>query len=381
MKLDLKKDRGILGAIKYSFADTTSSELSEDEQLVESLKRRHKVSKPEVEPTEEKATDEPKEVPKGKSNRNPLREFVIMVIMLAVTVYYMYDKGILYSTFDEVKYFVLDITGMTPVDTSSAFDQRIADEMIAAEGTLPEDVFNALMPVTPAIAALADSIASIPPESLYVDENQQYDTTYRATIVPVDPELFTPISDEPVELSDDDIIILNNRSLLLMVTEIMDNYPAEDGDGHLFLKRDALKIEAPRGGEWVSEIKNTLDKFVIGSFNEDYSTGSASITSKFEIIMSAEENFQPVILDEMRLLDVLAHPFTDFLKQIIIDLPRGVNDNPAKLTFEGSTQVIQYILSSWSESRSNYLIRSIDIDFQGDAHTITFGVVFFNYTP
>ncbi len=166
-----------------------------------------------------------------------------------------------------------------------------------------------------------------------------------------------------------------------MITEMISNYPVEYGNGHIFLKRDALTIEAPRGGEWVNSMHATLDKFVLGSFDEDYSSGTAKIVSKFEIIMNAEQDFQGQSFDVMRLLDILANPFADYLNEILIDPAKGTDDNPVTMTFSGNPQQIQYILSSWSESRSNYLVRSIDIDFMGDEIILKFGAVFFNYTP
>ena len=104
--------------------------------------------------------------------------------------------------------------------------------------------------------------------------------------------------------------------------------------------------------------------------------------SKYEIIMTADPNFQAHVLDGIRLLDVLANPFSDYLVEILIDLSEGVDDNPAIFTFTGKNREIQYILSSWAESRSNFLLRSIDIKFQSENKSLlTFDVIFFNYTP
>ncbi len=387
MKIDLRKDRGILDAKKFLASESPlEPEMSEDELLVETLKKRRLSQKSQANEKSDQPVDgsDKKTVPKSKkkkdSNRSLVREMFLLLTMVAVTAYYMHDKGILFTSIEIAKVYVLDFIGIDQSEPKDE-DAEYYDEFFESQDeVLSEDVFNELMPVTPAIAALADSIAALDPDSLYPEPSEVYDSSVSITDSEVYEE-YLPVSTEPIELSDDDISIINNRSLLIMLTEILQNYPSEHGEGHLFLKRDGLTISAPRGGEWVAEIKAVLDKFVLGSFKEDYSTGSANISSKFEIIMNAEEDFEAVILDEMKLLDVLAHPFTDFLKKIVIDLPRGVDDNPAELTFEGSSQIIQYILSSWAESRSNYLVRSIDIEFEGDKLILKFGVIFFNYTP
>jgi len=47
--------------------------------------------------------------------------------------------------------------------------------------------------------------------------------------------------------------------------------------------------------------------------------------------MNAEQGFQAQVLDGIRLLDILANPFSDYLNEIVIDISRDVNDNPAIL--------------------------------------------------
>ncbi len=375
MKIDLRNDRGILGSVKFVASKGEQPELSEDELIVETMRRRHTGTTPGAEETLQDSPNsskpsKKKATPKKESESHIVRQLFLFILLLAVIAYYMYDRGILYSSIDMAKNYVFEKIGLE-------IEQEVEPEIFpidtVTKGILSEDLFNELMPVTDDIAALADSIAALPPETLFVDSGNQYYSEYVS-------EDYLPISEEAIELSDDDIKIINNRSLLLMITDIVQNYPTEYGNGHLFLKRDGLTITAPRGGEWVSQMKATLDQFVLGSFDEDYSEGKAKVSSKFEIIMNAEQDFEAQILDEMRLLDVLAHPFNDYLKQIIIDLPRGTDDNPAKFMFSGTAQEIQYILSSWAETRCNFLLRSVDVDFEGDELTLTFGVIFFNYS-
>ncbi|MBT4035663.1 MAG: hypothetical protein HOB84_13495 [Candidatus Marinimicrobia bacterium] len=392
MKIDLRKDRGILEPRKFLADESSTPELSEDELIAETMRRRRTAHKPDTHDEEniESETTEPQAKSKaGKkkkdSKRNPLREFILLILMVSITAYYLHDKGILFSTIDMAEEYVYDLLGIDPVlpieddteldqyDEYFSGDSLVIDD-VTSEEVLPDEVFNELMPMTEDIAALADSIASAKPESLHVQLPGGRDTV-------IVYQEFTQVSEEVVNLTDDDISIINNRSLLLMVTEMVSNFPIEYGSGHLFLKRDALSMTAPRGGEWVAEMKSTLDKFVLGSYNEDYSSGTANISSKFEIIMNAEKDFQGQSFDAMRLLDILANPFTEYLEEIVIDPVRQTDDNPVQIVFSGSAQEIQYILSSWSESRSNYLIGSIDIDFQSETLVLTFSVTFFNYSP
>lgn len=386
MKIDLRKDRGILSSNKFIADESATPQLSEEELIAATLQKRHAAShpstpvdeNPEIGTEGKKGTSKSKGKKKKESNRNPLREFLLLILMLAVTAYYMQDRGILISSVDIARAYIYEFIGLTepvtPEDEYENYDQYFSGDSLVLDDVLPDEVFDELMPMTPDIEALADSMAAIKPESLYVQLPGGRDTV-------IVYQEYTQVSDEPVELTDDDIAIINNRSLLLMFTEMISNFPVEYGTGHLFLKRDALTITAPRGGEWVSAMKVTLDKFVQGSFVEDYSKGTAKISSKFELIMNAESDFQGQSFDALRLLDILANPFSDYLNEIVIDLARGTDDNPAQFSFTGSAQEIQYILSSWAESRSNYLIRSIDVEFQGQKLLLTCGVIFFNYLP
>lgn len=370
MKIDLLKDRGLLAKAHFVVTKQIEPALSEDEQIAETLRKRHTVVHPETEQaTEDIVVDTPVESVKAPEN-NLLRQLVLLVILLAVTAYYLHDRGVLMPYVDVVKGYWVSVTG-SPSEQTESMDLLEGSE---SDDLMSDDLFNQLMPVTDDLAALADSIATIPPESLYVV--QELDTVQTNTA-----QEYLPVADEPIQLSDDDIIIINNRSMLLMVTELIGDIPDDIGTAHLFLKRDALTFTAIQGGDWVAAMKSTLDKFVLGSFDENYSTGNARISSKYEIIINAEQDFQPQILDEMRLLDVLAHPFNDYLQQIILDLPRGVNDNPAKFTFAGNFQEMQYVLSSWAETRTNFLLRSIDLEFQKNRLILSFDVIFFNYIP
>jgi len=392
VKIDLKQDRGILSPQKFITEASGHVEMSEDEIIAETLRRRHTGAKPDdVEATPEDNQVKPETTRSKKSgkkqsarNRNPVRELILLVIMVSLTVYYLHDKGILFSTMDMARDYAYGLLGIDPVlpeeeDDLDQYDEYFSGDSLLLdavpdEGVLTDEAFNELMPLTPELAALKDSMAAIKPDSLYVRLPDGRDTAIVYQEMPSK-------SEELIELSDDDIKILNNRSLLLMVTEIISNYPLEYGSGNIFLKRDALTVTAPGGGEWVRSMRQTIDKFAAGNFNEDFSSGTARITSKFELVMNAEPDFVAQSFDAMRLLDLLANPFSDYLDEIIIDPALETNDNPVKLSFTGSLQEIQFILSSWAESRSNFLIQSIEIDFQHEILHLEIGVLFFNYTP
>ncbi|MBT3229857.1 MAG: hypothetical protein HOD43_09280 [Candidatus Marinimicrobia bacterium] len=383
MKIDLRKDRGILATSKFLADESSTPELSEDELIAETMRRRRSGHTPQPSEDEGLETEAIVTKPKKKEvdgRRKPLREFFLVLLMLSALAYYMHDKGILFSSLEMAKFYVYELVGIDPVlpveefDEIEQYDEYFSGDTLVVDDVLPDELFNELMPVTPDIAALADSIASAKPESLYVQLPGGRDTV-------IVYQEFTQVAEEVNELTDDDIAIINNRSLLIMVTEMISNFPADYESGHLFLKRDALTISAARGGDWVGEMQTILDKFVQGSFVEDYSTGTAKVSSKFELIMNAEQDFEGQSFDAMRLLDILANPYSDYLNEIVIDLARDTDDNPAEFTFSGSAQEMQFILSSWAESRSNYLIKSIDIDFQGEELFLKFGVTFFNYTP
>lgn len=378
MKIDLRKDRGILSSSSFqanSNVPDNDFDLSEEERIAQVMRRR--LSSAAVSQDDEDAeldsdfqperTKQSKTKSKARSSskRNPVREFILLILLILTTLYYLYDKGLLQPYSTMVVSYWKQILGIEQV-------QPATDSQIVEDGVLPDDIFNALMPVTEDLAALADSIE---------------ETTLAAALTQGDDSLFvddtantyTEISETPIALSDQDIIILNNRSLLLMLIDLVGMIPEDLGETNLFLKRDALTISAPRGGKWVENTKKILDKFVFGSFNEDYSSGKGRVSSKFEIIMAAEPDFVAQDLDALRLLDVLAHPFNDYLEQIVVDLSRGVNDNPARFSYSGTTREIQYVLSSWAESRVNMRIISADIRIKGNKVFITLDVEFFDY--
>ena len=231
MKIDLRKDRGILDLKKFLADESSTHQLSEDELIAETMRRRRSSLKTET-PDQNKletVADIPKTESKAKkktkdSNRNPLRELVLLILMLVVTVYYLNDKGILYSSIDMAQEMVYDLLGIDPVlpveedSDLEQYDQYFSGDSLVIDDVLPDEVFNELMPLTDDIVALADSIALAKPESLYVKLPGGRDTV-------IVYEEFTQVSEEVVKLTDEDISIINNRSLLLMVTEMVSNFP------------------------------------------------------------------------------------------------------------------------------------------------------------
>lgn len=372
MKLDLRKDKGLLKSTAFSAEASQSQDLSEDELIAETLRRRH--DKPKI-PTavESSTTDDSTEKAKPKKKkRSPIWLFMLLWIVIAGSSYYLERNDLLQPNVNIIKWYWMDVFGKEyKMDISSI--QIIEEYLPLEEEVLSDDMFNQLMPVTDDIAAMADSIFGI----LADDSIQQIQSDEFVAEDTITEYLEVP--ETPIQLSDDDITIINNRSLLLLATEILEKYPENIQDSHLFLKRDALRITASTGGAWVAQIDSTLDKFVLGTFNEDYTNGKAKISSKFEIIMNAERDFQAHVLDGMRLLDVLANPFYEYLVEINIDISRGVDDNPATFVFSGSKQEIQYVLSSWAETRGNFLLQSIDVKFRSGKLTLSFDVIFFNY--
>lgn len=376
MKIDLRKDRGILEPVIFLAGEGTVSEQSEDELIAETLRRRHggAESEPDIdqEQTEESSTAK-KQKPKKSGSFRPVLLMLLLISMLAGG-YYINEQGLYKPYVAIVDDYWCKLLGFSSYETVEPWSVT-GDSVIQGDGVLSDDLFNELMPITDDIAALVDSIAAQDPDSLY--GTAYLDETPSDTIT----EEYLPVAEAPIQLSDNDIIIINNRSLLLMLTEIINDYPDKVTNGHIFLKRDGLTITAPAGGVWTESVKTTLDEFVLGTFVKDFSKGNAVVKSKFEIIMNAEQEFQAQVLDGLRLLDVLANPFDDYLEEILIDLSKGVDDNPAVFTFGGSRQEIQFILSSWAESRSNFILRSVDIKFKAGQLILSFDITFFNYTP
>jgi len=368
VKIDLRKDLGMLDSIKFAASEAAESEMTEDERIAETMHKRqtHVESVGRTE-TQTKSVGE-----ELKSDRKPVREFFLLITVLAVAVYYFMNTGIHKPWYDIISNYWLDVFGLAKEEIIPM--PSYEEEINELEKLLSNEAFDSLMPMTDDIAALADSMDFFGSDSIFAE------TLYVKYKISDTLMNFLPVADDPIQLSDDDLKIINNRSLLLMLIEFIDVFPPEHGSGNIFLKRDALSITAPSGGVWVQFVKTALDKFVLGSFDENYSSGNIRMTSKFEIIMNAEKDFQAQVLDEMGLLDALAHPFNEYLEQIIIDLSKGVNDNPAQFMFAGSPRQIQYILSSWAETRSNILLRSAEVEYQGQDLILTLDILFFNYS-
>ncbi|MCF7807862.1 MAG: hypothetical protein K9N38_05005 [Candidatus Marinimicrobia bacterium] len=378
MKIDLRKDRGILEAQIFSgtgVSDSAPETTSDDELIIETLKRRHGDSGTDGKTETEKAVKK-----QAKKERNAIPILLIILILTVAGGGYMLNTiGVLKPGLNVIENYWRDVLGLPLVHEPEYIeDADILPLETLEESLMTEDQFNELMPLTDELAALADSLAAIPEDSLAVDS---YLDTQAVSPVKARSDAITTPAQNLRPLSEDDMIILNNRSLMLLVTEIVQNYPDDMLDGHLYIKRDALNLSAPRGGAWVDSLQTIMDKFVLGSFKADYSSGKVQISSKFSLIMAREPNFQANVLDGIRMLDVLANPFSDYLEEIVIDLSKGVDNNPATFTFKGSSQEMQYILSAWTESRTNLLLRSIDIKFRGENSILTFDVIFFDYRP
>jgi hypothetical protein len=263
------------------------------------------------------------------------------------------------------------LVGLEP-DRETVDSTVIKAESTAGDTILPEDIFNQLMPVTEDIAALADSLAVKGLDTALVDTDialSAPDTDY------------LPVAEQPIQLSDADITIINNASQLLLAAEILKVLPENLSNIHLFLKRDALSITASSGGPWVAAVEKVLDKFVVGNFTKNYSAGNIKVSSKFELIMNAAQDFQPQILDELHLLDVLAHPFNDYLEKIELDMLKGIKDNPGTFIFSGSGASMQRLLEYWARAYTNIRLRSVDLEKRGNKYLLSLDVELFTYTP
>lgn len=375
MKIDLRKSKGILEPLPFTVSgEAPVSAASDDEIIIETLKKRHGDVGSEPESDKEKS-----EQVQARKERSAIPILLIILILTVAGGSYMLDTiGVLRPGVQVIENYWRSMLGLPVVQvTEQIRDDYIPEYAIRDKQILSEDEFLKLMPVTEDLAALADSLAAIPDDSLvayvYEDDEQSEDTSRNDSIT-ITIENLPP-------LSDDDIIILNNRSLMLLLIELVQNYPEDLLDGHLFLKRDALRLSAPTGGNWVDSMQVVMDKFVLGSYKADYSSGKVEITSKFSLIMARERDFQANILDGLRMLDVLANPYSDYLTEIAIDLSKGVDNNPAEITFTGSAQEMQYILTAWAESRTNFLLRSIDIKFRGSESLLSFDILLFDYQP
>lgn len=373
MKIDLRKDKGVLQALPFTSSGEFAAEPSvDDDDIIATLKKRHgetSQSKPEKDKSEEK---------KAKKERNAIPILLVILLLTVAGGSYMLDTiGVLRPGLQLIENYWRPILGLPVVQEVEPADdyEYYYPPDLSTDQVMTDDQFNQLMPVTEDIAALADSLAALPDDSLM-------DYSYEASVEDDAPSSSDSIT-IPVEnlapLSDDDIIILNNRSLLLLVTELVEAYPSDLYDGHMFIKRDALRMSAPQGGAWVDSLQAVMDQFVLGSYKADYATGKVEITSKFSLIMAREADFQANILDGLRMLDVLAHPFDEYLTEIVIDLSLGTDNNPAQIIFQGSSQEMQYILTAWAESHTNFLLRSIDIKFRGAESTLTFDIILFDY--
>ena len=361
MKIDLRKTHGIRPATPFSQPTPTKVELSEEERIVDTIRRHHASQNTVSESTTLESTPPVEQPGRQSSKRNPLRELLLLIILLVVSGYYMQDRGLLKSSIAVVSSYWTDFLGL-----GGAADTLVPTVVDSTPVTdvLPEDVFNELMPVTPDLAALADSMAAIQIDTQTADSE------------------YLPVAQQPIQLSDDDMIIINNRSLLLLATDILGYIPADMDNAHLFIKRDALTLTASHGGEWVAGIKSALDRFVLGNYNENYGTGRFRVTSKFEIIMNAEQDFKPQILTGTKpLLDVLAAPFNKYLDEIIVDLPKGIDHNPAKFTFSGPRTAMVEIMNSWAEARTNILLRSSDLVIHNGTAVLTLDTEFIPYEP
>ena len=158
--------------------------------------------------------------------------------------------------------------------------------------------------------------------------------------------------------------ISRSISKLLLLNNLVAGFSNQKMDGNIQLGGDSLIIITPENESIVEYIESILDGNTLSIVSKN------KIKNKIEINVKLL-SFLPEIpinkftnIDALRLLDNLASPFADYLQEIIIDLSKGINDNPSQYDFLGTPAEIGHILSSWAEYRNNFVLETATINIE-----------------
>ncbi len=413
MRIDLLNEKGLLKSTPFVKTEAAPlaevSTQTEDERIAETLARRHKSiakesalpEEPEpgtedAEGSEETPLQVPKPAEKAKTRtRDPALVAIIIFVAIAAFTYFVYGNGYLdpLIRWTNAKIGISLPTARPLHKPVAIIEQTEIEPVVKPPTTLSEQEFNALMPVTESIAALKDSLQQVSTGEIdtAVTTSQSIemaaevvDTSAEAIEVEI-TEAITEPDPEPVpeqipvqpsiELSDQDVELLHNQSLLLLLDRSLDFPLVAENINSFKISRNSLEILTEEGEAVHAAIADVLQEFAMGELN----ISGGYLTSPIELVMRPVSSFMVDQRDLLGVFDVLAHPYDAYLVSINTDMEKGLRDNPATLVFQGSASNMKRILAGWSTANVNYILEDIELNKQDNTFTLTLNIRLIQY--
>jgi len=277
----------------------------------------------------------------------------------------------------------------------------ITPKPVPAAGTsgsyLSDDDFNELMPLTPDIIALRDSLARLGLNVASTEAVERQHDSLQATPVEdtialsetvrlADHSQTAPTTEpEPQEpaldLSDLDVEILHNHSLELMMVRLMREMPTRAGITRLDLDREGMQLRVENPGLSKPVVEAILAEFTLGKLSSPPAGSAGEFSSTFDLVLPPVRHFRVDRRGSAEaILDLLVHPFYANLTRIVADLEQGLNNNPIRIEMNGQLAELADILAVWSEYTLNYILVDARLEAKGSSYSLTLNVRLIPYT-
>lgn len=395
MRIDLRNANGLLK--RQAFSTVVSRKAKEptpvpedDTDVVESLARRMAQQRA-AQPTHSKPKAQAVGPARKKSSRLSRFLFVVMVLSIVLL---LWDRGYLDPS---IEWVTQKLGVVSEVDTVVT----ITPKPVPAAGTsgsyLSDDDFNELMPLTPDIIALRDSLARLGLNVASTEAVERQHDSLQATPVEdtialsetvrlADHSQTAPTTEpEPQEpaldLSDLDVEILHNHSLELMMVRLMREMPTRAGITRLDLDREGMQLRVENPGLSKPVVEAILAEFTLGKLSSPPAGSAGEFSSTFDLVLPPVRHFRVDRRGSAEaILDLLVHPFYANLTRIVADLEQGLNNNPIRIEMNGQLAELADILAVWSEYTLNYILVDARLEAKGSSYSLTLNVRLIPYT-
>ncbi len=385
MKIDLLKDEGILAASEFPerVAPKIQSEAGID---VPEKTTRH------AGPAKSQIVNPSAAYLPANSSQSP-RGLVITLATLAVIIIlgYLYKQGTLNRLVESLTpapVDTIDTIGVTPMrlfTLDSAQAQKMQDSLtvVLADSVLPEAIFEQYLPVPgklnrqaagPALVAEANSdlmsktgadhaqITSSNAKRFGTSETSANTVVSKTSGKPAPPESETAKPAYTKQYSPTDWRLITNRVLFHLAADLISLLNTSSGQTQLYMDHDHLKFESddtnPRLEAAVMDIARTITR---GNLQHGVRNKRLFLGGDLKYALQRQMDYIPKPGDIYHVLDGLVGEYNVNLTQIIVDLKKGIRNNPAKLMFKGNLKAIRRILDNWAHLSSNFVLEDLTI--------------------
>lgn len=408
MKIDLLHDKGLLDA--YEFPERVAP-IIRPEADIEKIQRDRQPAAT-TPPPKAPVTPTRPIIPFPIENQQSSRSLVVVLATLAIIIImgFLYKRGSLDPLITRISYIGTSSDSVsakpTPLQTlllemDSLESLRIQDSLTAilADSVLPQDIFEQLMPKYPenlatqvepdsaeAKTTVDTSLRQMPPGDGLAPKSQYQvnldDTTPEAVAAAettMEPEIAAPEIGQPTARIDTQLVVrraytpiekdfIANQNMAGLASQIMEIVGVGNSDSRLSLDRHQFTLETnsltPAAREAILGILS--DVSTGDAVNNAIQNGRITLSSDYDSQKNLPAYFELTSGDVYHNLDGLVGQFEKYLNQIVIDVAKGVDNNPAQIIFVGNRWIIHSILQAWIGFQSNYILEKLVIQQQTD---------------